>query len=342
MAALFDEISFRGMTLKNRIVVSPMCQYQALEDGVSTDWHLVHYGSLAMSGASLVFVEATAVEARGRISTKDLGLYSDDHVSGLLRIVDFGHSQGTMMGIQLNHAGRKADVDGPIVAPSSVRFSEKYAIPEAITEEDIEEAVQAFASAAKRSVAAGFDVIEIHAAHGYLLNQFLSPLSNRRSDAYGGSVENRLRFPLQVVSAIRAVIPSTMPLFLRVSAVEYVDNGYSMAEMVQFCRGFRDAGVDLVDVSTGGNVPVMPSAVYPGYQIAPAAQIRREADICVGGVGMLDNVELSEYLVQSGQVDLVSVARGFLRNKTWGHDAAITLHRPIHPPKPYTRAYPQH
>lgn len=341
MADLFQPFTVRGLTLKNRIVVSPMCQYQALTDGTTTDWHLVHYGSLALAGAALVFVEATAVEAGGRISNRDVGLYEDGHVEKLRRIVDFGHSQGAKMGIQLGHAGRKADLVEEIIAPSNMAFSGDYQVPTTMTHAHIKQVVGAFQSAAKRAVEAGFDVIEIHGAHGYLLHQFLSPLSNYRDDEYGGSVENRARFPLEVVAAVRQVIPADMPLFIRVSGSEYDEQGYSMDEMCYYVEAFKTVGVDLVDVSSGGNLPVAPPHIYAGYQIPFAEAIRQSVDIPIGSVGMLDDPALADFIISSSKADLIIVARGFLRNKNWGIDAAIALGEPFEPPIPYRRAYPR-
>ncbi|WP_223204041.1 NADH:flavin oxidoreductase/NADH oxidase [Alicyclobacillus acidoterrestris] len=339
LAGLFDPLAIGGLTLKNRIVVSPMCQYQAEETGYINDWHTVHYGSLALAGASLMFVEATSVEARGRISNRDVGLYEDGQVEGLRRIVDFAHRQDVLVGIQLNHAGRKADLDSEPIAPSAIAFSDRYKLPQAMTEEDMSQVICAFEESAKRAVEAGFDVIEVHAAHGYLLHQFLSPLSNQREDGYGGSREGRLRFPLAVVRAVRAVIPQEMPLFVRVSAREYHPAGLTMDDMRYYAQAFKDAGVSLIDVSSGGNVPTPPDKVYAGYQIPLAEAIRRDIDILVGGVGMLDDPILADSIVQSNRADLIFIARGFLRNKNWGHDAALALSHPVEPPVPYVRAY---
>ncbi|MFB5191612.1 NADH:flavin oxidoreductase/NADH oxidase [Alicyclobacillus fastidiosus] len=341
MAGLFDPLVIRGLTLNNRIVVSPMCQYQAETNGHINDWHVVHYGSLALAGASLLFVESTAVEDRGRISSRDVGLYEDGQIEGLRRIVQFAHAQGVHMGVQLNHAGRKADLDDDIISPSAVAFSDRYRTPREMAPADFANVVEAFQQSARRAVAAGFDVIEIHAAHGYLLHQFLSPLSNRRQDAYGGDADGRLRFPLEVVRAVRGVIPEDMPLFVRVSASDYHPDGLSSDDLRYFTRAFRDAGVSLVDVSSGGNIPAAPPKVYAGYQIPLAESIRSHVDdVLIGGVGMLDDPVLADSMVQSNRADLIFIARGFLRNKNWGQDAAIALGQPVRPPAPYARAYP--
>lgn len=338
MAGLFDEIAFRGMTLKNRIMVSPMCQYQADASGKVNEWHSVHYGSFALGGPSLVMVEATAVETRGRISEQDLGIWGDEHVSGLAGIVRFAHKWGTKIGVQLCHAGRKADLSEEIYAPSALAFSTRYKQPTAFRRDEIQNVVEAFAKGAERAVQAGFDVIEIHGAHGYLVHQFLSPLSNQRSDEYGGSQENRLRFPLEVVKAVRQVVPGDMPVFIRVSGSEYAENGYTMEDMIAYCSAFREAGIDLVDVSSGGNVPVAP-ATYPGYQVPFAHEIKQAAGVPVASVGILDNPILADSVVREGRADMIAIARGFLRDKHWAHHAAQVLGSAVEPPTPYKRAY---
>lgn len=339
MAALFDTIQFRDMTLGNRIVVAPMCQYAADDSALVNDWHVVHYGSMALGGPALIIVEATAVEARGRISTADLGIYEDHHVGGLSKLVEFAHRQGVKMGIQLAHAGRKADLPGEIVAPSALAFSERYQVPNDATVSDIQDIVSAFEHAAVRAVEAGFDCIEIHAAHGYLLHQFLSPTTNQRSDEYGGSLEKRMRLPLQIVDVVRGAIPESMPLFIRISGSEYIGEGYTLADMTEFSRACKTRGVDLIHVSSGGNAPDALPHVYPGYQVPFAEAIKIGADIPVAAVGVLDDPILAENILQSGRADLIAIARGFLRNKHWGHDAAIQLKKPVHPPAPYARAY---
>jgi len=339
MAGLFDPIHIRGLELPNRIMVSPMCQYQADTTGEVNMWHTVHYGSLVLSGAALVCVEASAVESRGRISNRDVGIYDDKHIPALAEIVKFAHANGVKMAIQLGHAGRKADLQEEIVAPSALAFSERYKTPTALSESALQTIVEAFGQAAERAQQAGFDAIELHGAHGYLLHQFLSPVSNQRTDKYGGSVENRLRLPLQVVRRVREVMPAEMPLFIRVSGSEYSAAGYTMDEMIYFCSAFKQAGVDLIDVSSGGNLPVAPPNIYPGYQVPFAAAIRTGADVPVASVGILDNPILADAVIQEGRADVVAIARGFLRNKNWGHDAAIALKQPVQPPKPYERAY---
>lgn len=339
MAGLFDPIRIRKMELKNRIMVSPMCQYSAENDAMVNDWHVVHYGSFALGGPALIVTEATAVEERGRISPNDLGIYSDAHLSGLRKLVDFAHQHGVKMGIQLAHAGRKAQLSQPIIAPSSIRFSESYQVPEEASLETLHEVLNAFVLGAKRAVEVGFDCIELHVAHGYLLHQFLSPISNQRTDEYGGSWENRLRYPLEVVKAVRVAIPQEMPLFVRVSGSEYSHEGYTMDEMVQFCSAFREAGVDLIDVSSGGNLPIAPPQIYAGYQVPLAESIRSRSGIAVASVGMLEDPILADSILRQERADMIVIARGFLRDKHWGHSAAIALKQPVHPPKAYERAY---
>ena len=335
---LFDPWRAERVEFSNRIVVSPMCQYMADEAGHTTDWHLVHYGSLALGGAGLVMVEATAVEARGRISPRDVGLFSDSHVPGLRRIVDFAHGHGARIGIQLAHAGRKADLPDEIVAPSAVRFSDHYQVPRALAPDDLEAVAAAFAAAARRAVAAGFDLVEVHAAHGYLLHEFLSPLSNVRPDEYGGTAARRASFPLRVIGAVRAAVAGRIPVGMRISASEYRDDGFTLAEAADFCRRAADGGIAFVDVSSGGNVPAAPPA-YPGYQVPLAEAVKKSAGVPVIAVGMLDDPHLAEFVVASGKADAVAVARGFLRDKHWAHRAAIALGRTPQPPAPYRRAY---
>lgn len=314
MPGLFDEFALKGLNLKNRVMMSPMCQYHAEPNGMANDWHFLHYGSRAVGGVGLVMVEATGVESRGRITSADLGIWSDDHVAGLARIVDLCRPYGAKTAIQLAHAGTKSEVaDEPNVAPSSLTRFEQYRTPHALTESEIADIVEAFRKGAERAVAAGFDTVEIHGAHGYLINQFLSPITNRRDDSYGGSLENRLRFPLEVIRAVKAVIPEDMPLLMRVSSVEYSEDGYSLEEMVEMARQFKEAGVDMIDCSSGGNVPVRPD-VYPGYQVPFAATIRRDVGLPTVAVGRLDHHSLAEEVVRSGRADLVAIGTGLLKD----------------------------
>jgi NADPH2 dehydrogenase len=339
MPGLLDPIRIRTLDLKNRIVVSPMCQYQAEDDGLVNDWHLVHYGSLSLGGAGLLITEATAIHPQGRITHRDLGIWNDEQIPGLTRLTQFAHQWGTKIGIQLGHAGRKADLRSPIVAPSEIPFSDHYQVPQALTATDMAHLVEAFAGAAGRAVSAGYDMVEIHGAHGYLLHQFLSPISNHRTDEYGGNRDGRARFPVQVARAVRAVVPDAMPVFIRLSASEYTDEGYTMEDMIYYAQQFKQAGIDVIDVSSGGNVPVAPPNVYAGYQVPFAEAIKQGAQVDVMSVGMLDNPELADAVIRSGRADLVAVARGFLYDKHWGHRAAIALHATPNVPKPYERAY---
>ncbi len=338
MPGLFDPLSIGQLELQNRIIVSPMCQYMALETGEITEWHVVHYGSMALGGPSLVMVEATGVEARGRISVNDVSLYDDVHVGGLRRIADFVHQQGVKIGVQLAHAGRKANVPDPILAPSAIRFSDHYQVPQEMSRAHQEEVLTAFRAAALRAIDCGFDIIEIHMAHGYLLHQFLSPFSNQRTDEFGGSPHNRARFPLQVIDTVKKAVANRIPVGIRVSATDYVSGGYNEVDMVQFCKMFVDHGIEVIDVSSGGNAPIAPP-IYPGYQVPFASLIKRAVSVPVIAVGMLDDPLLAEHVVRSGETDAVAVARGFLRDKHWGHSAAKALRVVPRVPKPYERAY---
>lgn len=339
MAGLFDEYTIKGMTLKNRIMMSPMCQYQAEPDGTVNDWHFVHYGARAIGGVGLVMLEATAVEARGRISVHDLGIWSDDHIPGLKRLVDFGHQYGAKMAIQLAHAGVKAETEEPNVAPSPVSHFERYPVPHELTVEEITHIVGAFRAAALRAVQAGFDTVELHGAHGYLINQFLSKLTNKREDEYGGTLEKRLRFALEVIRAVKEVIPAEMPLLMRVSASEYTEDGYGIDEMVEMVKSFKAAGVDLVDCSSGGSLPVAPPAIYPGYQVQFSDRIKHGAEIDTITVGLLDNPALAEEVIRNNRADLVAIGRGLLRDAHWAKAAAQSLKVTFDLPNTYAHAY---
>ncbi len=331
-----------------------MCQYSA-EDGFTNDWHLVHLGSRAQGGAGLVIVEASAVTAEGRISSADVGIWKDAHIEGLSRIVRFVHGQGARAAIQLAHAGRKGGMAAPFdgerllrpeeggwtpVAPSAVTFGEGYAVPHALDAAGLAGIVKAFADAAERARNAGFDVVEIHAAHGYLLHEFLSPLSNHRTDAYGGSLENRMRLPLEVVEAVRAVWPEQLPLFVRISATDWADGGWNADESVALAKELRKRGVDLVDVSSGGLVPFAKIPVGPGFQVPFAARIRKEAEIATAAVGMITEPTQANAIVTSGEADMVLLARELLRDPYWPVHAATALGEPATWPKQYLRAAP--
>ncbi len=352
MTDLFAPLALRSVTLRNRIAVSPMCQYSAVE-GRATDWHLVHLGARAAGGAGLVIAEATGVEARGRISPLDLGLWEDGQVDPLARIVRFVEGQGAAAGVQLAHAGRKASTaapwegGGPVpaaaggwtpVAPSPIPFAEGHPTPDALDQAGLRAVVAAFAAAARRARAAGFRVVEVHAAHGYLLHQFLSPLSNRRTDAYGGSFEGRTRLVREVVAAVREAWPAELPLLVRISATDWVEGGWDVEQSVELCRALRGLGADLVDVSSGGLVPNAVVPVGPGYQTGFAARIRREAGVATGAVGMITSPEQADHVLRTEQADLVLLARELLRDPHFPLRAARALGREGPWPRQYHRA----
>lgn len=356
MPHLLDPLAIRDLTFSNRIFVSPMCEYSST-DGYANDWHLVHLGSRAVGGAGLVFTEATAVLPEGRISPQDLGMWKDDHIEFLSRIVRFIHGQGSIAGMQLAHAGRKASTYRPwegngaiaesaggwkkVVAPTAAPFADNYPMPQALTSDGIQEVVQAFAAAARRACQAGFRVIEIHAAHGYLIHEFLSPLSNQRNDAYGGSFENRARLLREVVGAVRRVWPERAPLFVRVSATDWVDGGWDIQQSVDLARQLKRLGVDLIDCSSGGLVPQARIPVGPGYQTPFAERVRQEADILTGAVGMITSPSQAEHIVAAGQADAVLLAREFLRDPYWPLRAAREIGQTIAWPEQYLRAAPE-
>nr|WP_293833990.1 NADPH dehydrogenase NamA [uncultured Arsenicibacter sp.] len=353
MSLLFSSLSLKSLLLKNRIVVSPMCQYSA-EDGFASDWHLVHLGSRAVGGAGLIFTEATAVSPEGRISPGDLGIWKDEHLDGLRRITRFIDGQGGVAGIQLAHAGRKAShqipwegqnlipADQPDgwerVAPSAVPFKDGTIAPTELDEAGLAKVRADFKAAAQRAAEAGFRVAEIHAAHGYLLHEFLSPLSNHRTDAYGGSFDNRVRFVLEIVDEVNTVWPANLPLFVRISATDWTEGGWTIDDSVALARLLKEKGVDVVDCSTGGNVPQAPIPVGPGYQVPFAARIRAEAGIATGAVGLITSPEQAEAILADGQADLILLAREFLRNPYFPMQAAQTLGADHDWPVQYVRA----
>ena len=356
MSSLFEPLTLGGVTLKNRIAVSPMCQYSANE-GHPTSWHLVHLGSRAVGGAGLVFTEATAVDARGRISPEDTGIWLDSQAEAWAPIARFIKEQGSVPGIQLAHAGRKASTDAPwnggkavdagagkrgwrpIVAPSAIAFDEHSPVPEAMSAADIDAVVAAFADGAKRAIGAGFEVIEIHAAHGYLLHEFLSPLSNERQDDYGGSLENRSRIVRRVVDALLGVMPEGMPLVLRISATDWAEGGWDLEQSCALVELLKDKGVSLIDVSSGGTVPNAKIPVGAGFQTPFAAEIRRRTGVPTGAVGMIIAPEQADHIVRSGQADVVLLAREMLRDPYWPRHAAQALRVKIEGPKQYGRAW---
>ena len=337
---LLSPLTLRGVTFRNRIVMSPMCQYSA-QNGMADDWHLVHLGSRAVGGVALVIVEATAVTAQGRISPGDLGIWSDAHAEPLGRIARFVKSQGAVAGIQLAHAGRKGSCDvpwkggdrlkteeeggWPVVAPSAVPFEEGDPLPIALDAAGIEEVIAAFEAGARRALDAGFEVIEIHAAHGYLLHEFLSPLSNRRDDEYGGSLENRMRLTIEVARRLRKLMPDELPLFVRISATDWVDGGWDITQSVELAKRLKAEGVDLIDVSSGGLVPQARIPVAKGYQVPFARQIRDEAGIRTGAVGLITEAEHADAIVTGGDANIVFLARELLREPYWALKAQHAL-----------------
>jgi len=328
---LLTPLQLRSIRLRHRIAMSPMCQYSA-RDGFADDWHLVHVGSRAVGGAALVIVEATAVEDVGRISPGDLGIWSDEHVEPLARITRFVESQGAVPGIQLAHAGRKASCRPPweggnclgkeeggwdVVAPSPIPFGEGAPVPIALDDAGLERVVRAFESATRRALRAGFKVIEIHSAHGYLLHEFLSPLSNHRQDDHGGSLDNRMRLLLQVAARVRAIVPDELPVFVRISATDWVDGGWDIEQSIVLARRLKEAGVDLVDVSSGGTVPRAHIPIGSGYQVPFARRIREEAEVMTGAVGLISAPQQADEVITAGDADLVLLGRELLREPYW-------------------------
>ncbi|MFA5909643.1 MAG: NADH:flavin oxidoreductase/NADH oxidase [Vicinamibacterales bacterium] len=356
MPHLFDPLSIRDLTFANRVFVSPMCEYSST-DGFANDWHLVHLGSRAVGGAGLVFTEATAVTPEGRISPEDLGIWKDEHIEPLARIVRFIHEQGSVAGMQLAHAGRKASTYRPwsgngavpeaeggwpdVLAPSAIAFAGNYPVPSELSLDGITRVTAAFVEAARRAHQAGFRVIEIHAAHGYLLHEFLSPLSNQRADAYGGSFENRTRLVREVVTAVRGVWPEQLPLFVRISATDWIEGGWDIEQSLELARQLKPLGVDFIDCSSGGNAAQATIPLGPGYQAPFAERIRREAGILTGAVGLITEPAQAEQIVASGQADAVLIARELLRDPYFPLRAARELGQEVTWPAQYLRAGPK-
>jgi 2,4-dienoyl-CoA reductase-like NADH-dependent reductase (Old Yellow Enzyme family) len=352
---LFSPLTLRGLTFKNRIAVSPMCQYSS-EDGFANDWHLVHLGSRAVGGAALIIMEASAVLPEGRISPGDMGIWKDEHIDFLSRITQFIHAQGSVAGIQIAHAGRKASTARPwegenlvlpkdggwenVMAPSAIRFSDKYPMPHAMSLEDIKAVHKAFNDAAKRALKAGFKVLELHSAHGYLFHEFLSPISNHRADNYGGSFENRCRLLLEVTESVRAIWPAELPLFVRISASDWVEGGWDLPQSIQLCQKLKALGVDLIDCSSGGMTPDAKIPAGPNYQVPFAKAIRKEAGIPTGAVGIITEAEQANTIIETGEADLILMAREFLREPYWPLKAAQALNsdEALPWPKQYERA----
>lgn len=354
MTHLFEPFTLRSLTLRNRIGVSPMCQYSS-EDGLPNDWHLVHLGARASGGVGLVIAEATAVEARGRITPNDVGIWNDAQVAAWKRVTQFIREQGAVAGIQLAHAGRKAGTARPweggkplsdseggwdTVGASAIPFNDSFRTPQAMTHEEIHAVQHAFRDAAVRALAAGFEWIEIHAAHGYLLHSFYSPISNQRTDEYGGSFENRIRFLMETVRLVREVIPADLPLTVRLSCTDWIEGGWTIEDSVALSKQLKSAGVDLIDCSSGGVAPQQQIAVGWGYQIPFATTIRQEADIATAAVGLITEPEQADALVRNGEADLVLLGRELLRNPYWAIQAAQALHQDKLPmPAQYERAF---
>ena len=352
MNPVFEPLTIRSIELKNRLAVSPMCEYSSV-DGFANDWHLVHLGSRAVGGAALVIAEATAVSPEGRISPGDLGIWKDEHIEFLKRITSFITAQGAVPGIQLAHAGRKASHHVPwkgnkslmpnegawqTLAPSAIPYAVGEPLPREMSLEDIQQCIAAFTAAAKRAVAAGFKVIELHAAHGYLINEFLSPLSNKRTDEYGGPFENRTRFLLQLVLATRKAIGEDLPLFVRISASDWVDGGWTIEDSIKLAGILKNNSVDLVDCSSGGISPEQKIPVRPLYQTAFAAQIKKQTAILTAAVGLITNITEATEILTSQQADLIMMARQFLRDPYFPLHAAKELKVDIPWPLQYERA----
>ncbi|WP_405833143.1 NADH:flavin oxidoreductase/NADH oxidase [Streptomyces sp. NBC_01176] len=358
MSALFEPITLRDLTIPNRVWMPPMCQYSAAPEGPATgapnDWHLAHYAARATGGTGLIVVEATAVSPEGRISPYDLGIWNDTQVQAFRRITGFLRGQGTVPGIQLAHAGRKASTDRPWtggapvgedaygwqpLAPSALAFDERHPVPAELTVDRIREIVGQFADAARRTLDAGFEIVEIHGAHGYLVNEFLSPHSNRRTDEYGGSYENRVRFALEVVDAVREVWPEDKPLFFRISATDWLDEGgWSADDTVRLAARLQEHGVDLLDVSTGGNASGVHIPVGPGYQVPFAARVKAETGLPVAAVGLITDAEQAEKIVANDEADAVLLGRELLRNPSFARLAGRELGSDVHVPEQYHRS----
>jgi NADPH2 dehydrogenase len=338
---LFTEFKLKDLTLKNRVVMPPMCMYCAPENGLVTNWHVTHYATRAVGGAGLIILEATAVSPEGRLTSNDLGIWDDAHVEGLSRIAQIVHECGSKIGIQLNHGGRKCEAKGvTIEAPSPIPYQEGSMVPREMTKEDIADTVEEFRLAAVRARKAGFDLIQIHAAHGYLINEFLSPLTNRRTDEYGGSPENRVRFLGEVIDAVKTVWPAEKPLEVRITAEDYQDGGNRAEDLGEMLNLVKDKGIDSVNVSTGGLVSVVPNT-YPGYQVPHAEIIKKMTGLPVAAGGLITGAREADDILTSGKVDLIYLGRELLRNPYWPLYAAKELNADLEWPKQYERAKPR-
>jgi 2,4-dienoyl-CoA reductase-like NADH-dependent reductase (Old Yellow Enzyme family) len=353
LSHLFDPITLRGTTLRNRVGVSPMCQYSS-PDGCAGAWHMAHLGARAVGGAGLVISEAAAVQAEGRITPWDLGIWRDEHAEALRPITKFLSEQGAVPGIQLAHAGRKANTARPweggqplpnpgnswyIVGPSALPFKAGHPIPHALTLEEIKDVVDAFAQATQRALAAGFRLVEIHAAHGYLLHSFYSPLSNERTDSYGGSFDNRVRLLIEVTQAVRRVLPESLPLSVRLSSTDWTEGGWTLEDTVALARRLKLEGVDLIDCSSGGNVATAHVPIAPGYQVPFARAVRQESGIASAAVGLITTPQQAQQIIAEGDADIVLMGRELLRNPYWPLHAALALEQPVAPPPQYLRGF---
>jgi 2,4-dienoyl-CoA reductase-like NADH-dependent reductase (Old Yellow Enzyme family) len=344
MPSLFDTLTLRSVTMRNRIMMAPMCMYVAGEDAVATDFHLVHLGSRAVGGVGLIITEATAVESRGRISPHDLGIYADRQIAPLSRVVSFAHEHGAKIGMQLAHAGRKAwsptkgKGSEQTVGPSAIAFDQDWTTPQALTHAEIDRIVDAFAEGAGRAHAAGFDVVEIHGAHGYLIHEFLSPLANQRTDEFGGSLEKRMRFLLRVVDAVHQSWPEDKPVLVRLSCTDWAEGGLTIDDVVQVARALKEHNVDIVDCSSGGMVPHQKISLGPGYQVSFAERIRRETGVATGAVGLITTPEMAAEIIHNQRADLVILGRQLLRDPYWPLRAARQLGVDVPWPVPYARA----
>ena len=337
MSKLFSRFKIKDIEVKNRIVMSPMCMYSADNDGIAKDWHYIHYTSRAVGGVGLILQEATAVEPRGRISSNDLGLWNDNQIEGLKRIVESVKKNGALMGVQLAHAGRKCETENEqIIAPSPIAFSDEYRLPKEMTKEDITAVIKAFKDAAKRCVEVGYDIIEIHGAHGYLINEFLSPITNKRTDEYGGSVENRARFLKEVLHAVREVWTMEKPLILRVTSEDYVEEGNHPEDLAELINLVKHEGVDIINVSSGGLVSVAPKA-FQGYQVKFAEIIKEGTGLPVIAGGLIIDPHMAEEIIQNNRADMIFLGRALLRNPYWPLQADYELKNEISWPKQYER-----
>ncbi|MDO4487162.1 MAG: NADPH dehydrogenase NamA [Bacillota bacterium] len=341
MSILFNEINIKNMTVKNRIVMPPMCMYCAADDGKVTPWHILHYATRAVGGAGLIIVEATGVCPEGRISSRDLGLWNDEQIEGMKQLVEAVHANGAKVAVQLNHAGRKCTAEGMSVeAPSPIAFDDESIVPHEMTAEDIDDTVEEFRLAAERAEKAGFDMIEVHAAHGYLLSEFLSPLTNTRTDQYGGSPERRVKTVGKVIDAVKTVWPQDKPICIRVSAEDYQDGGNKAEDIAEMLCMIKEKGIDIIDVSTGGVVPALPNAVK-GYQIPHAEIIKNATGMPVIGGGLVTEAEEADDIIASGSTDMVYVGRELLRNPYWPLQATTILGADVKWPSQYERARPR-